>query len=340
MATLNYTRRLAELQNRKYDQELRESLLSKSFSDTGIPENVRYLVESMKPIDDKYNQRTVEAATRVMNHLENGLKLHFGRVYKTQGSVRTRTNIRAHSDFDLLSIIDRYFYPEVSNGNNYTASDPNEDIIEFRKQAITILKGVYDEVDDKGEKCITILNKSLRRKVDIVFGFWYHSQKYEETKNEYYRGVHLFNFPAKRKETPADYPFATIGQVNSKGDETMDGSRMGIRLLKNLKIDGEVDLNSFQLTSLVHAIPSESLLFRPGNELMIAQVMSGQFARCINDPLIRKSIKGPNGLQTPLLEDAIVPKLSQMKEDLDTLIVDAAKEIGSSPYVKKAILTY
>ena len=33
MATLNYTKRLANLQNRKFDKELNESLISKSFGE-------------------------------------------------------------------------------------------------------------------------------------------------------------------------------------------------------------------------------------------------------------------------------------------------------------------
>ncbi len=341
MATLNYTKRLTNLQDRRFDRELNAAFSTRLFSATDIPANVKYLVESMRPIDQKYNARTVDAANRVQKHLQNGFDLHFNRAYRTQGSVKTATNIKVHSDFDLLTIIDRYFYPEISNGNHYTASDPNDDIKELRRQSVKILKGIYDEVDDTHEKCISIYNKDLRRKVDIVFGFWYNSKKYEDTSDEYFRGIHLYKFPNGPKG-PADYPFAHIHQVNAKGDATVDGSRKGIRLLKTLRADSETELKnlkSFHLTTIVHSIDNSGLWYAPGNEVSIAKSMSDEIKKLIQYSEYRKMVKSPNGVETPLIKDEIVPDLKHLKEDLDTLIEDAAKEIVNSPSIKRAILT-
>ncbi|MCL6258045.1 hypothetical protein M3O96_03035 [Aquiflexum sp. TKW24L] len=345
MATLNYIKRLANLQNRRFDKELNESLISKSFSAPDIPDNVKYMVESMLPINQKYNSRTIDAAIRVQKHLQDGFNLHFNRAYRTQGSVRTGTNIKVHSDFDLLTIIDKYFYPEVSNGNTYTDSDPKDDIKELRRQATKILKGIYDDVDDTHDKCVSIFNKSLNRKVDVVFGFWYNSQKYEQTKvernDEYYRGIYLYKFPNGPREL--DYPFAHIHQVNSKGDTTTDGSRRGIRLLKTLRADSDTELKSlksFHLTTIVHAIENNNLAYSRGNELSIAKAISEELNKLIQDPTYRKGIKSPNGTETPLEKDEIVPEIKSLKADLDTLIEDSAREILNSQVIKKAILTY
>lgn len=346
MAKLNYTNRLTNLQNRRFDKELNESLISKSFSSRELPDNIKYMLESMKAIDKKYNDRTIEAAKRVQNHLEGGYNLHFGLAYRTQGSVTTGTNIKVHSDFDLLNIINRYFYPEKSNGNDYTASDPDEDIKDMRKQAIKILKGVYDEVDDSGEKSISIYNKSLNRKVDVVFGFWYNTEKYEETKatdGEYYRGIYLYKFPNGPRNSRADYPFAHIHQVNYKGDTTSDGSRKGIRLLKTLRADCDQELKnlkSFQITSLVNNIESQNIHYKIGNELSIAQAISQEMENIISKPEYRKNIKSPNGTEYPFSNDEIIPDVKRLKEDLDELIEDSAKEILNSQVIKKAILTY
>lgn len=341
MAIKNYTQRLANLQSRKFDSELNESLISKSFSSTDIPDNVKYMVESMRPIDNRYNEKTIEAAQRVQSHLEKGFNLHFKRAYRTQGSVRTRTNIKVHSDFDLLVIIDRYHYPQkVDPNNTYTSSDPNEDIIEMRKQAVKILKEIYDEVDDSGEKSISIYNKSLKRKVDIVFCFWFHSDKYNETKNEYYRGIYLYKFPTKTRIK--DFPFATIQNVNFKGDSTSDGSRRGIRLLKNLKADSEtkICLSSFHLTTIVHSIENILINYSHGEELKIAQEISKELKKLCNNSEYRKSVKSPNGIESPLADDNLLPELKKIMADLDSLIEDSAKEILNSPKIKRAILTY
>ena len=346
MAKLNYTTRLNNLQNRKFDKELNESLLSKSFSSRELPDNIKYMVESMRAIDKKYNDRTYEAADRVKKHLHGGYDLHFGLAYRTQGSVTTGTNIKVHSDFDLLNIISSYYYPEKSNGTHYTASNPDEDIKELRKQAVEILKGIYKEVDDTGEKSVSIFNKSLNRKVDVVFGFWYNSVKYEESNDssdEYYRGIYLYKFPNGPRNSKVDYPFAYLSQVNSKGILTSDGSRKGIRLLKTLRADCETEikkLKSFQLTSLVHNIDNNGLNYVAGKELSIAHSISQEMDKIISNPEYRKTIKSPNGTEFPFLNDDIVPDVKRLKEDLDELIVDSAKEIIKSQVIEKAILNY
>jgi hypothetical protein len=347
MATLNYTTRLTNLQNRKFDRELNESLLSKSFSTKNLPDDVKYLLEAMRPIDKKYNDKTIEAANRVQKHVETGYNLHFKRAYRRQGSVMTSTNIKVHSDFDLLTIIDRYHYPEVSNGNHYTESDPNDDIKELRKQSVTILKNIYDEVDDSHEKCISIINKSLNRKVDLVFAYWYNSNKYEETKGannyEYYRGIYLYKFPNGPRESSPDYPFAHISQVNYKGDSTNDGSRKGVRLLKTLKADCENELKalkSFHLTTIIHSINATNLMYSIGNELNLAKAVSAEMNLLLQDAVYRKAVKSPNGTEKPLENDELVPEIKRLKEDLDILIEDASKDVLNSATIKKALLTY
>lgn len=341
MATLDYSKRLQNIQERRFDRELNESFLTKSFSDQGIPDNIKYMIESMRPIDQKYNDRTITAAERVQSHLENGFDLHFKRAYRTQGSLITSTNIKVHSDFDLLTIIDRYHYndPRVPNKSDYTESDPNEDIKELRKQSVEILKGVYDEVDDSGEKSISIFNKSLHRKVDIVPSFWYHSKNYIETKDEFYKGIYLFKFPHGPKIK--DFPFAHIHTVNVKGNNTNDGSRKGIRLLKSLNADNEsIDLNSFQLTTIVHSISNDQINYTGGNELNIAKSISAQLDKLIDDEKYREEVLSPNGTETPLANKSIVPNIEKIKIDLDTLIEDSSKEIAKSLILENTITNY
>lgn len=343
MPTLNYTRRLENLQNRKFDRELSKSVMSESLSAKTVPANIKYLVESMRPIDKTYNDKTIVAAERVQEHLKNGFDLTFTPVYKRQGSVTTNTNIKVHSDFDLLVVINDYHFlaPGIPVNDPYTKSDSDEDMVEFRKQATKILKGIYDEVDTSGEKSISVVNKSLHRKIDVVFCYWYHGQQYIDNNSEYYRGVSLYNF-TKKARAKNDFPFAHIHQVNSKGDNTFDGSRRGIRLLKTLRADSEtsIDLSSFQLTSIVHPIENLLLRYSAGNELAIAKAISAELKLQIDDSSHRQAIVSPNGIEKPLYDDKVVPELKKLKTDLDTLIEDTSKEILSSRIIEKAMMTY
>lgn len=337
---IDYEKRLQNLQARRFDNELNESALTKSFSSTSIPKNIKYLMESMVRIDKKYNDRTIESANRVQTHLENGYDLHFSRAYRTQGSVTTSTNIKVHSDFDLLTIIDRYYFlgEGVQNNNPYTESEPNSDIKSLRRQSERIMESIYDEVDKTGNKNISIFNKSLNRKVDIVFCFWYNSKEHEETSNEYYRGIYLFDFP--NEEKILDYPFAHINQVNAKGDKTNDGSRKGIRLLKTLKADSneEIILSSFHITTIVHSISDGELYYNRGNEINIAKALSSQLQKLITDPEYRKSVESPNGNEKPLKDDTVIG-MRKIKADLDELISDIHKEMYLG-YFQKGELTY
>lgn len=336
---IDYEKRLESIRARRFDNELNESVLTKSFSSTSIPKNIKYLMESMIKIDKKYNDRTIEAAKRVQKHLEDGLDLHFSRAYRTQGSVTTSTNIKVHSDFDLLTIVDKYHFigNGVLNNNPYTDSVPNSDIKNLRNQSEKIMKNFYDEVDNKGKKSISIFNKNLNRKVDIVFCFWYNSKKYEETANEYYRGIYLFDF--LKEEKILDYTFAHINQVNSKGDATNDGSRKAIRLLKTLKADNEeIELTSFHLTTIAHSIENVELYYKAGSEIRIAKAVSKQLEKLINDSNYRKNIESPNGIEKPLKDDTVYG-MKKIKSDLDELITDVHKEIYLG-YFEKGELIY
>jgi len=338
MAIINYQQRLTNLTQRRFDRELNESVLTNSFNRTDIPDAFKYLAESMRPISRRSTEKTIEAAHRVQKHLESKYQLNFTNAYRTQGSIMTNSHIKA-SDFDLLVIINRYHYiaPGLPVANPYQG-EPNDDISELRQQTYDILKDIYDEIDNTNEKCITIFNKALQRKVDVVFGFWYNTPKYNETCDEYFRGIKF-----KPIQSQPDYPFAHIRNVNVKGDLTVDGSRMGIRLLKTLKEDCEEklnEINSFQLTSIIHSIDDSRLTYQKGGEIKIAQSISNHISKIINDDDYRKLIVSPNGLEKEVIPTSLIKKLQRLKLDLDTLIEDASKDLRNSNILQQTILTY
>ncbi len=338
---LDYKQRLINVQNRKFDGYLNEGFTSKNFSSSALSGKVKYLLEAMMPIGQKSNDRTIQASQNVQTHLETGLDLHFERDYKRQGSVETDTNIRV-SDVDLLAIIRRYHFlqPGMPNDSPYTESDPDQDIAELRKQSVKILKEQYDIVAEK-EKCVTIINKNLKRNVDVVFAFWHNNPEYEINQEIYYRGIKIGSRGAK-----VDYPFAHIHCVNQKGKLTADGSKRAIRLLKTLVEDCETakvdELSSFHLTTIVHQIENSQLMYAPGatTDLEIAKSVSKMLYDVINIEEFRKSLQSPNGCEKPLAGQGLVRELKIIKADLDELIADVQAEISSNYMTKARILTY
>ncbi len=339
MAVIDYIQRLDNIQARKFDSSINESLISKSFSRTDIPADIKYLREITTPLGRLYNNKTIDAGSRVKNHLKNGLDLHLSIAYRNQGSVMTDTNIKVHSDFDLLTIIDRYHYTGegVPNNNPYTETNPISDIELLREQTIDILKKQYDEIDLSGSKSISIFNKNLKRKVDVVFCYWYNTVKYESSRDEYYRGVYLFDFD--KNEKILDYPFAHIQSVNTKGVYTNGGSKKAIRMLKNIKADSNNELTSFQLTSIVHSIDNNLLPASLGDELSLAQQVSFELSALINNNGYRKSVKSPNGTEYPLIGENCIEQLINLKDELDTLIRDVKSNLKYS-YNYNSLINY
>ena len=152
--------------------------------------------------------------------------------------------------------------------------------------------------------------------------------------------IHIDIFEKKKQQ---DLPFATIHNVNSKGDATNDGSRRGIRLLKTLKADADEkweSLKSFQLMSIVHQIPDGHITYSAGRELAIAKAISSEIERLITYPEYRKGVQSPNGLENPFQNDSTVPDLKKLKADLDTVIFDSEEELDKVQLYKRALASY
>jgi hypothetical protein len=81
-------------------------------------------------------------------------------------------------------------------------------------------------------------------------------------------------------------------------------------------------------------------MYNTGDELRIAKVISDQLKKLIDEPAYRVSLTSPNGTGTPLYSAETVPEMNWLKEDLDLLIEDAAKDITGSYNLQRTILSY
>lgn len=338
---ISYNRRMQNLRERRYDSELQKAILAESFSEK-IPDSIKYILESMQPIEDSYNKKTTEAARRVEELISKNLTTPFKVEFRRQGSTVSNTNIKTYSDIDLLALIGSYHYVQepLKIVSPYTG-DAFADIKELRRQIVNILTNTYDEVDSSGSKSIKLVNKGLKRSVDVVPAFWLNIAKYEETWQEYWRGVHLFDFK-KSERLKADFPFAHIEQVNDKGNATSDASKKAIRLLKTLKADAEseVKISSFQLTSIAHSIENARYNVPAMSGLDIGLLISEHLGHLLNNPDVRRNVKSPTNVENPLSEESVVPPMRQLKSELDQILVDCSKEINQYTNLKETVKRY
>jgi hypothetical protein len=327
----NYTQRLEKLKKRRLDDQLQKAVLSESFSDVRISESVKYALESMSPIDPSYTKNTYVASENIRNNLTKGLTNKGLTVeYRHQGSVETDTHIKLHSDIDILVFTEKYHSMEhpLTPSSPYQG-DPLADLKELRQECYNVLNSTYNQVDNSKAKSIQVFPTNPKRKVDVVPANWVNTQNYQTTSNERYRGVHIYDKDNHSRQK--DFPFLHIANVKAKNTIVTGGLAKLVRLLKTLKVDAdyEINLSSFEITSIVYAMENHALNKSKYQELLLLNEGSRQLEKVITDKFYRESLMSPNGKERVFgTSETKIVELKKLKLELDELIQDITEELG------------
>ncbi len=327
----NYTQRLEKLKKRRLDDQLQKAVLSESFSDIRISESVKYALESMSPIDPSYTKNTYVASENIRNNLTKGLNNKGLTVeYRHQGSVETDTHIKLHSDIDILVFTEKYhsMEPPLTPSSPYQG-DPLADLKELRQECYNVLNSIYNQVDNSKAKSIQVFPTNPKRKVDVVPANWVNTQDYQTTSNEKCRGVHIYDKDYNSRQK--DFPFMHIANVKAKNALVNGGLAKLVRLLKTLKVDAdyEINLSSFEITSIVYAMENHSLNKLKYQELLLLNEGSKQLDKVITDKFYRESLMSPNGKEKVFgTSETKIVELKKLKLELDELIEDITEELG------------
>jgi hypothetical protein len=327
----NYTQRLEKLKKRRLDDQIQKAVFSESFSDIRISESVKYALESMSPINPSYTKNTYVASEKIKNNLtkelnNKGLTV----VYRHQGSVETDTHIKLHSDIDILVFTEKYhsMEPPLTPLSPYKG-DPLADLKELRQECYNVLNSTYNQVDNSKAKSIQVFPTNPKRKVDVVPANWVNTQEYQTTSNEKYRGVHIYDKDNHSRQK--DFPFMHIANVKVKNVSVNGGLAKLVRLLKTLKVDAdyEINLSSFEITSIVYDMENHSLNKPKYQELLLLNEGSRQLDKVITNKLYRESLKSPNGKEIVFgTSETKIVELIKLKLELDELIEDITEELG------------
>ena len=176
----DYTKRIENLNKRRFDDSLNTAFLSESFYSEDFGKTTKYVLESMKEIDPNYTKNTFLASAKIHGHLSSGLESQGIDVeFEHQGSVPMNTHIKLHSDIDLV-VIHKEFqtleHPLVP-ANPYKG-DPLADLKVLRESCYEILNRTYEQVDNSNSKSIAVYPTQPKRKVDVVQENWFDSVEY------------------------------------------------------------------------------------------------------------------------------------------------------------------
>jgi hypothetical protein len=266
----NFTQKLEKLKLRRQDAETKLFSLNDNFNKKAYGESTTYALESMSEINKSYTDNTYKAVERVQNQLTKNLEQTFGIYvdYEYQGSVPTNTHIKLYSDFDLLTIIRKFYSLEPPLVPQYPyLGDPLQDLKNLRSSSYRILDTVFDSctVDNTGSKALTISGGSLNRKIDVIASNWYDTVNYNSSRNKILRGIQILDL--SKNDRIINFPFYHIHQINEKDMQVGGNEKRMIRLLKSLKADSDyhIKISSYDIASLVFRMDN-NLLITPHNQ--------------------------------------------------------------------------
>ena len=299
----------------------------------------RYTLGAMQEVEPRYTEISIEEGERVKRNLDEGLKaIGLSAEYRLQGSVPLNVHTRGVSDVDLLAIEPRYLSVSYCSESrkSYLPYDGlgtlQQDILYLRNHCENILKTKFwgAQIDTSHAKCIKLSEGSLRRDVDVVPSAWEDTALYQMSLQETERGIIIVNKHTRERLT--NFPFKYMAQINSKDIETSTGAKMAIRLLKNIKNDGdaELEMSSYDLGSLIFQCPSNKITLRPGADLMILSGVDEWFDELVKDRQRAIQLETPDGTRKILDTPEKWASLVRLSQDISELADAVVREIGTT----------
>lgn len=329
---MNYTEALRRLRQRRNPEDL---LIKEAYAHVEEDEPIRYIIGAMAEIDPNYTNKTYSEAERVQNQITSGMERNsLSAEFEYQGSITKNTHIRAYSDIDILTLEERFFSLESpQKAADPYEGDPVADLCQLREICEETLRSAFPQakVDSSGARSLKISGGSLAREVDIVPANWYNTNKYAETNNKVYRGVHILNYPDRKREK--DTPFLHGALLSIRDDKFNRNVRRLVRLCKSLKYDSDRrDMpSSYDLESIVYRMPDEYLQWERGQEIQLSAACQRWLGMLINNSSLRDSLYVPDWKRKIFApEKATLQEIKGLHDELSKLLHDVEQGLSRS----------
>lgn len=356
----NYTDLINNVKRRTNPDSINESILmDKTFSDelrnVADKKVLEYIKRSMRGVEPRYTEKTIEAGNNVKQHLKNN---NSSLDYKFQGSVMSNTHIVGYSDIDLVQLTNSFYSHEgkakfkekhdtsflltesqkrrlleIVNGGIFLGN-VNDDLRKTRLEAEEVLTTVYKYVETKKPKSIEVNTTIPKRMVDVVTASWYINVDSVIQDEDTYKGIQIYD-KDENSRLPVDYPFLKIKLLNEKDKLVNQRLKKMIRFLKNLKADSDYDLkvlSSFVISSICYNIPASKYEDKAYYELVL--VLYSEFLKIMEDTTYRNSIMSIDGTEYIFRgKDELVQKLGLLFRDLHSINEDLISKLPMARFL-------
>jgi len=317
----DYSLRLENLKNRRYDEALKEPVLSDAFSKTDYPDSVKYALESMVEIDPSYAYKVYAISRKIHEKLTKLLKKRGYYVdYRYQGELKTFSNIMLYGDVELIVI------------KKDVTDKAHLDVQRLAMELLEILRGdkEFKSIDYSDKTRIRITAQKPTCEIDILPSVWVDSIEFKQTKNEIYRGIAEFDFKSRRVKKYL--PFLNIARVNSRDQHTEGAFKRLSRLLKTLRADNDerIDLKDSEINAILYTLGIEKLTGEYSYILSKLPLLEKLLDKIQSDKKAFLSVPSPSGkdkvFNGSLGKQAEVGKL---KVALSKLIEDISSDLDA-----------
>ncbi|MEM9895319.1 MAG: hypothetical protein AAF789_03020 [Bacteroidota bacterium] len=317
---MNYSLFLENLKKRRYDEAIKEHVLSDGFKRSKYPDVLKYTLESMVEIDPSYAYKVYANSRRIHEKImarfkKKGIKVD----YRYQGDLKTFSNILLYGDVEII-VIDKL-----------SKEKPHVAIKKITGELLDALKDdpSFKSVNYNDQTRIRIIASKPTCEIDLLPSVWVDSNEYIKSHNEIYRGIAEFDF--KRKRVKKYLPFLNIARLNARDQRTNGNFRSLVRLLKSLKTDSEenIQLKNADINSIVYKIPESKLQLPPGKLLAVFPLIDKLLAKLAWEDKYFAALKSPSEkdrifASRPEAKDEVIKLHKSFKQ----LMQDVQKELA------------
>lgn len=317
----DYNLLLKKLKGRRYDEALREYVLSDAFKQSAYTECLLYALESMQEIDPAYAYKVYANSRKIHEQINKSLKKKGYHIdFRYQGALKTHSNILLYGDVEIIVI------------KKNVSEKPRQDIQTLAMDLIETLRknAAFKSVDYSDKTRIRITAQKPTCEIDILPSMWVDSAEYVKTKNEIYRGIAEFDF--KNKKVKKYLPFLNIARINARDRETNGNLHALIRLLKTLRDDSKerIDLRESEINAILYNIPASSLEINRNKILTLLPTLSDLLRKLSTDSQFFQSLLSPAGKDRVFAgHPEKQADIKKMNESLSQLIADITDELKS-----------
>ncbi|MEQ9306487.1 MAG: hypothetical protein RJQ14_21420 [Marinoscillum sp.] len=315
----DYSVLLENLLGRRYDEALRESIVSDAFEECEYADSIKYALEAMQEIDPSYAYKTFHITKRIQDKLDKvfheiDLKVDF----RYQGPIQTETHIVLYGGVELMILSKTY------------SKKPWTQVTRIAQEVMGTLTGDqnFTGIDYSSKLRIKLFTSKPQCEIKLLPAVWLDNPEFLTSKREIDRGICEYNM---LKKTRRKYlPFMNIARINAKDSRCNGGLKKIIRLLLSLQRDStaNIELNWYEISSMIYAIPEKQLKFNSEYSLSLLGVVSAQLNRVVTDKNYRERLASPSEKELVFgsrhyLNDEVV----KLKTELDLLIQDLNAEL-------------